>query len=696
MGNWKAGILTIASAVVLATNAWAQTSSTIYDVDQLAAPTYYRINAQVDGTTTLASGSAVTLRYGGMWSQAGVNFVSQQNLSTYQGFRFTVRNEETRPIAIGLQWDNALPTPSAVGAIVNLRPLETKTFYVDFSGIVPASNGFNAALPALSEAYAHIYPNNPSFRLTSVSRFQVYSRESLPTRVTLSSVKGVATDSSLTGFVDVYGQLSRQSWPWKVTDINQFDLQRDDEAADLAQYPGTGETHGSLRLPTTPYTGRWRIVRTQSGKAYFLAPNGRYFWSMGMCQIIPDPSTIVQGRESMFGYLPPEGTSWAQFYSTTQKNGVNLRTYSHYNAALYEKFGDMWPTEYAYNAVRRLKSWGFNTVGTASAVWQLQDKGLPFTKTLTTAGFPSRLQAPFAYWRSLPDPYAPTFPTWLAANFALQLDSLKTNPNLLGVFVDGEQSWGLRSGTLRERYQVPIAALSAPGSQAAKQALINQLFVKYATIDTLNAAWQTSFTTWADLRQTPTTLTDAQVAAAANDLSVFLFNYTKTYAFRVRQAIKTLNPDINWLGTRECYAWTPNEVFSALQTQVDAISVTHYDQANDVPWNYYNALTKPVLISEFSFSAQEGNRMSQLLFQRCEAMSQAERATWTRDYVQRALTTKNIIGCHWFTYIDQPISGTANSENSAFGMVDVTDRPYPEMVDMFRTLSQTMYQRRGL
>jgi hypothetical protein len=39
-----------------------------------------------------------------------------------------------------------------------------------------------------------------------------------------------------------------------------------------------------------------------------------------------------------------------------------------------------------------------------------------------------------------------------------------------------------------------------------------------------------------------------------------------------------------------------------------------------------------------------------------------------------------VIGTHWFQWIDQPSTGRFDGENYNIGFLDVTDRPYPEMV----------------
>lgn len=53
--------------------------------------------------------------------------------------------------------------------------------------------------------------------------------------------------------------------------------------------------------------------------------------------------------------------------------------------------------------------------------------------------------------------------------------------------------------------------------------------------------------------------------------------------------------------------------------------------------------------------------------------------------------------CHWFQYVDEPITGRwFDSENDNIGLVDVTDTPYPELINSARTIHGEMYQFRSL
>lgn len=696
MGYWKAGIAS-SSFAVLAACAVGQSNTRVFDVEQLSGPGVYMSGVQLQSMGTIQSHPAAQLAFSGLWSQIGINHNLPQNWTAYSGFAIRIENLENYPVSLGVRWDVNSQLNDYVAGNIDLDAREAKTFYMDLSNFNPLEYGMRAPFPALQETYTHRKPwINKS--LNTVFRIQVYNRLAQTTRVKLGSIEGVLVDNSVVGFVDEFGQYTRRTWPWRKFDANQIRSQNTDEEADLAANPGKGETLGSTSHPVTSFTGRWRAVRTQSGKAYFLTPGGRYFWSLGATSVCTDSRTIVEGREMMFTSLPPFGTPKAQFYGTITRNGQLKRTYSHYSANLLEKYGELWPTSWVSKAKRRFQSWGLNTLGSGSDIGgPLSQQGIPFVKPLVTYGYSTRLQTPIAYWSTFPDPFAPDFVAWMTQSFQQQLQPFLSNPLLMGVYVDGEQSWGLREGTLRERYQVPLAALSAPKAQPAKQAFANHLFVKYGSIGSLNAAWGTSFTSWAHLRDSSHTLSDAQVTLAAPDLSAFLYNFAKAYAFRIRAAIRNVNPNILWLGGRESYHTCPNEAFGGLQFYTDVISVTHYDSAEHVPWSYFANLKKPVLIAEFSFTSREGNSFPQMVFPRCDTNTQEVRAQKARAYMDRAITNKNIIGLHWFTYVDRPISGDASfDENFAFGLVDVTDQPYQDLVNAFRSFSATMYSRRGL
>jgi hypothetical protein len=63
-----------------------------------------------------------------------------------------------------------------------------------------------------------------------------------------------------------------------------------------------------------------------------------------------------------------------------------------------------------------------------------------------------------------------------------------------------------------------------------------------------------------------------------------------------------------------------------------------------------------------------------------QAMNQEERGIAYRYYVEQSIAHPAMIGTHWFQWLDQPATGRSDGENYGIGVIDVTDRPYPELV----------------
>ena len=53
--------------------------------------------------------------------------------------------------------------------------------------------------------------------------------------------------------------------------------------------------------------------------------------------------------------------------------------------------------------------------------------------------------------------------------------------------------------------------------------------------------------------------------------------------------------------------------------------------------------------------------------------------------LRSALDNPDIVGCHWFQYVDEPLTGRLlDGENGNMGFVAVTDRPYGSLVSAAR------------
>ena len=63
------------------------------------------------------------------------------------------------------------------------------------------------------------------------------------------------------------------------------------------------------------------------------------------------------------------------------------------------------------------------------------------------------------------------------------------------------------------------------------------------------------------------------------------------------------------------------------------------------------------------------------------------------DYVTSVLKNSSFVGCHWFQYTDEPLTGRSwDGENYNIGMVSVTDTPYAEMIQAARKIHAAGYR----
>jgi agarase len=72
---------------------------------------------------------------------------------------------------------------------------------------------------------------------------------------------------------------------------------------------------------------------------------------------------------------------------------------------------------------------------------------------------------------------------------------------------------------------------------------------------------------------------------------------------------------------------------------------------------------------------------------------QEARARAYKEYVQGALRHRQFVGCHWFQYKDEPVTGRVyDEENYQIGFVDVADTPYAETVRACREVGEELYR----
>jgi hypothetical protein len=151
----------------------------------------------------------------------------------------------------------------------------------------------------------------------------------------------------------------------------------------------------------------------------------------------------------------------------------------------------------------------------------------------------------------------------------------------------------------------------------------------------------------------------------------------RRYLEVVNAAVRRHAPNHLNLGIR--FGGDPNPaVLDAASRGFDVFSLNIYRYAppRAALDRVYAMTGRPMLIGEFHIGVPERGLAPGLV----QAASQQERGVAYRYYVEQSLSHPAMVGTHWFQWVDQPATGRNDGENYNIGLVDVTDRPYAELV----------------
>src|SRR5262245_38718405 len=379
-----------------------------------------------------------------------------------------------------------------------------------------------------------------------------------------------------------------------------------------------------------PPSTRWSITR-RHGVDWLVTPEGTLFFSIGV-------NTIDGGG--------PEPTAYAW-----SRVAPDYRTWLEATRA-------------------RVLRWGFNTAGATSV--EPDELGLPVVPDLElgrTARF---------HWL---DPFHPATAARMRAAAPRLVRPYVGRPARIGYFSDNEVGWW--NGALFAYY------LERPPTNHTKRRLVRLLRSHYAddwsrlARDFTPPAGVHSF---ASLLRGRGTLTLRPAGRGMRVVQRWTRAVARRYYVLVHRALRAADPDALVFGDRLPIYYDPAAV-RAMAPWVDAIA-TNYNVDSPDGWiaRYYfdglRTLTggKPVLVSEWFFAARENRSDNRNNGHLMTVATQAERARGAAAAARRFAAEPTVVGLHWFQYYDHPTGGREDGEDYDFGLVDVDDRPYEELV----------------
>ncbi|MEW6358772.1 MAG: beta-galactosidase [Planctomycetota bacterium] len=618
----------------------------------------------------------------GISFHAGEGF-ERADWSAFGSILFDVHNPENEDVRVCVRIDDDKKADGRIHCIqggAEVPAGATKTLFFTLR-----CDEFNMrGLPQAIQGMIGIPRDKREIDLTRVVQFLIFvPKPDKEHTLYLDNIR-LAPSPRMEGIVDRFGQYTGADWPGKVHEVSDLEKRRDEEAEYLNTAPvpqDRDEYGGWAKGPQLEATGFFRAEKVD-GKWWLVTPSGHLFWSVGLdCVRCNDGSTPTRGREYMFTWLPQANEAAHEIF-----HGKD-RYFSFYQMNVIRKYGaDLLPP-WLDVTFKRMRTWGFNTVGNWSADEVFRARKVPYTVPIHYGGVPAFHNG----WREIVDVFDDKFSPAVEAAIARGTSQWRDDPWCIGYFVDNELSWGGWEDT--EGYILPRNVLAAPGALAAKREFVSHLKQKYGDVEKMSQAWGIKAVSWEEFEKAPVELPKEATEAMRGDFVDFTTHFARRYFTVVRDAMKRHAPKQLYLGCR--IASKAPDVVEKLQAEfADVCCYNWYCKPEDFVERTKRAaaLDRPVVIGEFHFGALDRGMFHTGLG---PVASQEERGKAYVGYVTEALKQPWCVGAHWFIYVDQALTGRFDGENYNIGFVTVTDTVYSEISDAARGINFRIYEIRS-
>jgi len=450
------------------------------------------------------------------------------------------------------------------------------------------------------------------------------------------SVSAMDTVFGPVPLVDEFGQWIPAEWEGKAKSVEELQSAWSAEDKTLNTNNFNLSAYGGFSGKKAKATGFFRVDKIDS-IWWFIDPEGYLFYSTGTTGIGPRSEfSRVKGREYIFRSFPPaaELTMPAQTGNqpvtrTANQTAGTATNYSFYSWNLYRRFGSEWYQKWMNFTVRRMDDWGLNTIANWSDANFGNQHKKAYVATLRGWGIETGQMG-------MPDVYDPVWRKSVDEAALRQCAPKKDDPWLLGYFIGNEPPWPNR-----------------------ELELVNVILTGEAT------PMQTELKKYLEKEDTP------------DRRKEFIYNTYAIFIGTINAAVKKYDPNHLNLGLR--FGGSAPDAIIKASKGFDVFSFNSYGYSVNPSMikRIYDITGLPMVIGEFHFGVPERGLAPGL----AQTISQEERGVAYRYYVENAAANPAIIGTHWFQWMDQPATGRNDGENYNIGFVDVTDRPYTELIN---------------
>jgi hypothetical protein len=392
--------------------------------------------------------------------------------------------------------------------------------------------------------------------------------------------------------------------------------------------------------------GYWRLAQDKSGVWWFMSPDGQL-------EFLNTVTTVQPTQLSR----NPDG---AHFVSLDWKGNAD-------GEGSQENL-DRW----AQATIQRVRDAGFKGLG----AWcnpALHRFDIPMSQDLNL-------------WSWIQDSskrlYTSDWQTMAEQAVKMQVVTLADNRNLVGYYIDNELDWG-------DGFAGPNVYFDhLPVSDPNRQEVVKVIQSIWPTVSDFNFAWGTKLTAWSEV-DSWTSLPHLPASAFDRLSAAWISHLAEDYFRITTNLIRRYDPNHLILGVR-FKGYAPEEVVLASRNYTDAQSLNYYvsDAKLDAEMfrMMYERSGQPIVISEYSFHSLDGHSGNpDTVGFAAQVPDQQARADGYRLMTTRLARVPYIVGADWFQWCDEPPGGRGgDGEDVNFGVVDIHDKPYDQLVAAIR------------
>ena len=402
------------------------------------------------------------------------------------------------------------------------------------------------------------------------------------------------------------------------------------------------------------------------------------------CKKLVKSFKVIQDENEKFWFVDPQGKKFLSI-------GINNITHTAWrpkpNTVYYDALNSVFNGNlegWKKSVNKLLVNNGFNTIGSWS------DPNLSDSKLYNTICL---YVADYARERCL-ESIRPGFEDKVRVNIKNMLNRYKSLENVMGFFLDNEMAWYGKSGWDDiPNYTLLEVALELDKNDPARQKVKDFFINKYKTTKAFSAAWGRKLNSWDDINVSfsRSCLNDN----TQKDRSDFT-SYVAEEFFRISsEVVREMVPGKLILGVRFA-GRAPESVIKACGKYCDVLSYNNYQISSEPDEEmlikyYILSGKKPVMITEYSWRAEENQSgCPNSRGAGTVVKTQAERANRYMKYNKAMFEHSMVIGTHWFEFTDQSPQGRFDGEDSNYGIVDIYNKPYAELLNIMKQTNSVL------